>query len=172
MVGISSFATKQKQHIYWCLASITSHCRGAGTGWRRWLAGAGSMQPSIVIVMALSWIFQIVCGAVCIITLYRTGPYNSGGGAHALLITPCLVIVMLHIINTLSTADLPRTGDTWQHRTQEHNQGEKTGVKKSVSYEAIRKLRLFVTFSLLARPSVCGLLRCWRLGWEVVTMSG
>ena len=109
-----------------------------GTGWRRWLAGAGSMQPSIVIVMALSWIFQIVCGAVCIITLYRTGPYNSGGGAHALLITPCLVIVMLHIINTLSTAELPRTGDTWQHGTQ------KTVVKRAVSYEAIRKL--YVTF--------------------------
>ena len=95
-----------------------------------------------------------------IITLHRTGPYNSGGGAHALLITPCLVIVMLHIINTLSTAELPRTGDTWQHRTPEHwtTTGERKLVLKGLlSYEAIRKL--FVTFSLLARPSVCALVR-------------
>ena len=66
-----------------------------------------------------------------IITLHRTGPYNSGGGAHALLITPCLVIVMLHIINTLSTAELQDRGHlaTRHTGTLDHNRGQKTGVK-------------------------------------------
>ena len=129
MVGISSFATKQKQHIYWCLASITSPCRGAGdrvaevAGWCRQYAALYCYCYGCVMNIP-----NCLWSTGCIITLYRTGPYNSGGGAHALLITPCLVIVMLHIINTLSTAELPRTGDTWQHGTQGHNRGEKTVI--------------------------------------------
>ena len=96
-----------------------------------------------------------------IITLHRTGPYNSVGGAHALLITPCLVIVMLHIINTLSTADLGQgTPGNIAHRNTGPQPGTENWCQTSkglLSYEAIRKL--FVTFSLLARPIVCALVR-------------